>query len=162
MKTVKAKDIISTFIKNVKVSEMVGETLEFIKELEKKAEEYKSNKDKVCLHIQINTDGDFAIKNLKNGSGFNEEIFEGFVFVEQNESNHDALLRFIDGIKFSEDERSIHILKRLIGDVKREDAKEELNNCGYLSIGGNQTIDVSIVPVSSFIHFGDINIDLTE
>jgi len=147
----------SDFIKTLKNTELFGNVVEILNEIERKKSEYEMSLGKVILSVEIDTDEDFSIEEKMIG-----DVYVGKVFVEENESEHSALLRYIDALKINVNEYNKKKVEYFIEMIKSDDFRECLNADGEISAGGNQNITVYPAPVSNIILLEDISINLSE
>lgn len=147
----------SDFIKTLKNTELFGNVVEILNEIERKKSEYEMSLGKVILSVEIDTDEDFSIEEKVLLGKYHNHIV-----VNEKETYHEALLRYIDGLKININKYNKNKVDRFIEMIRSKDIKDSLNHYGEISAGGNQTIDVYIVPLSNIMQFGDINIDLSE
>lgn len=154
MKTViKASDLIQT-LKNAKT---IGTAKDFLTELQNIRDGFVESQGKQMLMVEIDTDEDFSIEEKMIGG-----IYVGKIFIEENESEHSALLRYIDKLKINVNEYNKKKVDYFIEMIKSEDFRECLNADGEISAGGNQNITVYPAPVSNIILLEDISINLSE
>ncbi|HCJ8470767.1 TPA: hypothetical protein NV714_004642 [Escherichia coli] len=154
MKTViKASDLIQT-LKNAKT---IGTAKNFLTELQSLRDSFIESQGKKMLMIEIDTDEDFSIEEKMIGG-----IYVGKIFIEENESEHSALLRYIDALKINVNEYNKKKVEYFIEMIKSDDFRECLNADGEISAGGNQNITVYPAPVSNIILLEDISINLSE
>ena len=154
MKTViKASDLIQT-LKNAKT---IGTAKDFLTELQSLRDNFIESQGKKVLSIEIDTDEDFSIEEKMIGGSY-----FGKVFVEDNETEHSALLRYIDKLKINVNEHNKYKVDNFIELIKSDDFRECLNADGEISAGGNQNITVYPAPVSNIILLEDISINLSE
>lgn len=152
-KTVKSSD----FIKTLKNAELFGNIADILNEVELKKSEYEMSLGKVILSVEIDTDEDFSIEEKVILGKYHNHIV-----VNEKETYHEAVVRYIEGLKININEYNKNKVDSFIEMIKSKDIKDSLNHYGEISAGGNQTIDVYIIPLSNIMAFGDINIDLSE
>lgn len=154
MKTViKSSDLIQT-LKNAKT---IGTAKDFLKELQSLRDGFIESQGKKMLMIEIDTDEDFSIKEKMIGG-----IYVGKIFIEENESEHSALLRYIDKLKINVNEHNKYKVDNFIELIKSDDFRECLNADGAISAGGNQNIIVLLGSESNIVLLENIAIDLSE
>lgn len=104
------------------------------------------------LLIEIDSDDDFAVDGK---SVFSKSFVIG---------NRDLVEVYKDAIKsitFGHHNLKNYKLERFLEDIMTEDFLEEVAS-GHASTGGNQTIDVCVVPAPTFLIIGSIKVDLTK
>lgn len=154
MKTViKASDLIQT-LKNAKT---IGTAKDFLTELQSLRDRFIESQGKKVLSIEIDTDEDFSIEEKMIGGSY-----FGKVFVEDNETEHSALLRYIDKLKINVNEHNKYKVDNFIELIKSDDFRECLNADGAISAGGNQNIIVLLGSESNIVLLENIAIDLSE
>lgn len=154
MKTViKASDLIQT-LKNAKT---IGTAKDFLTELQSLRDNFIESQGKKVLSIEIDTDEDFSIEEKMIGGNY-----FGKIVVEENETEHSALLRYIDKLKINVNEHNKYKVDSFIEMIKSDDFRECLNMDGFISAGGNQNIIVLLGSESSIVLLENIAIDLSE
>lgn len=157
---VKIKDIISS----LKYSSLEGSTSLFLEALENKKAEYDASNNKEVLFIEIDTDDDFAIANVKPLLG----TYSYSLSVRNGESYHEALLRGIESMgiqmeyKYRGQSEVNDKAQHFMDIVKSDDSRDCINMTGWLSAGGNQTINAQVSACSHDFEFEGITVDLRD
>lgn len=151
-KVVKIKDIISS----LKGAKLEGSASLFLDALEKKKTEYDASNNKEMLFIEVDADDDFAIANVKPLLG----TYSISVAIQNGESYHDALVRGVESMGIQGEGN--YKAQGFIDMVKSEDSRDCVNMTGWLSAGGNQTINAQVSACSHDFEFEGITIDLRD
>lgn len=104
------------------------------------------------LLIEIDSDDDFAVDG--------KSVFsKSFVIDDRDlvEVYKDA----IKSITFGHHNQKNYKLERFLEDIMTEDFLEDVAS-GHASTGGNQTIDVYVIPAPTVLTIGSLNVDLTK
>lgn len=104
------------------------------------------------LLIEIDSDDDFAVDGK---SSFSKSFLIG---------NRDLVEVYKDAIKsitFGHHNQKNYKLDRFLEDIMTEDFLNEVAT-GHASTGGNQTIDVCVIPATTVFTIGSLNVDLTK
>lgn len=148
MKTeIKASDLIQT----LKKSKLNKGTKEFLDNLVELRNSYEDSKGNFMLKIKIYTDDDFNI----NGES---PEFVGNLLIKDPKSVYKEFMEYIEKLEFSCHPSGQYRIVDFKEMLKYH--KEELEITGCFSGGGNQTIDVSVCPVSPLIDMGNMVINL--
>ncbi|MDI6977266.1 hypothetical protein [Serratia sp. Se-RSBMAAmG] len=159
-KVVKIKDIISS----LKSAKLEGSASLFLDALEKKKAEYDASNNKEVLFIEIDTDDDFAIANVKPLLG----TYSHSVSIRNGESYHEALLRGVESMginmedKYGGEDKINYQAQHFMDIVKSDDSRDCINMTGWLSAGGNQTINAQVSACSHDFEFEGITVDLRD
>lgn len=104
------------------------------------------------LLIEIDSDDDFAVDGK---SSFSKSFAIG---------DRDLVTVYkeaIQSIAFGHQNQKNYKLERFLEYIMTEDFLNEVST-GHASTGGNQTIDVCIIPATTVFTIGSLNVDLTK
>lgn len=148
--TVKVSDLIKT-LKNAKV---FGSAKPMLSHLEKLRDDYElTQKHKYVLKVAIDTDEDFTI----NGS----MMFEGHIIVKDNEEFFAAFKKYISELNFDAVDSKKYKIEYFKEMILNKEVEECLDEAGYVQVGGNQTLEVYMIPHDKFITLSGMSIDLS-
>lgn len=159
-KVVKIKDIISS----LKGAKLEGNASLFLDALEKKKAEYDASNNKEVLFIEVDTDDDFSIANVKPLLG----TYSISVAIQNGESYHEALVRGVESMginmedKYGGEDRINYKAQHFMDIVKSNDSRDCINMTKWLSAGGNQTINAQVSACQHDFEFEGITVDLRD
>ena len=149
----KTEILASQLIETLKKSKLNKGSKDFLNNLISMRENYELSKGNFMLKIEIYTDDDFSV----NGESPN---FSGEVLISDPQKVYQEFMAYIESLKFEchpSGQHRIDSFKELL-----KIYEEEISTTGELSAGGNQTIDVSVCPVSPFINIGGVVLNLAQ